>query len=324
MDPALVALYEDSLALYQGLGHGFELPAEPAGVMIVSDEGAALAAAHEAAARRFPELAPEWLEGEALRAAEPAMGPGLYAYRVAAGRPIGPTAATRAWAERARAAGARIVLGEPARAGAPRRARGRGRGGRRAARRRRGRGGRRAVDAGGDRRRPGLAAGAGQLGRGGAGAPAPAAATRARAGRGRGADRARRRAGVAVLARDHGRGLGRRVDLHQRGAGRRRGGAAPARARRALRAGAGRRRDRARAGVRAAAGRRRAPAAGRGAGDRGPVPGHAATARGASRSGRARRGWSRGRCWAAATTSRRSCRRRASARRGAIGSVLVR
>ena len=164
LDPALVALYKDSLALYQGLGHGFELPAEPAGVMIVSDEGAVLATAHEAAARRFPELAPEWLEGEALRTAEPAMGPGLYAYRVAAGRPIGPTAATRAWAERACAAGARIVLGEPARVA--RRdervagvrvggdgTRGRRRRRRRAARRRRGRGGRRAVDAGGDRRR---------------------------------------------------------------------------------------------------------------------------------------------------------------------------
>jgi len=115
MDPALVALYEDSLALYGTLGHGFSLPAEPTGVLIVSEEDAALAAAHAAVARRFPELAPEWLEGEALHAAEPAMGAGLYAYRVAAGRPIGPTAATRAWADRARAAGARIVLGGTAR-----------------------------------------------------------------------------------------------------------------------------------------------------------------------------------------------------------------
>ena len=71
--------------------------------------------AYEAAAERFPELAPEWLEGEALRVAEPALGEGLYAYRVNAGRPIGPTAATRAWGERARAAGARLVLGDTAR-----------------------------------------------------------------------------------------------------------------------------------------------------------------------------------------------------------------
>jgi D-hydroxyproline dehydrogenase subunit beta len=114
MDPALVTLYEHSLALYRELGHGFALPAEPSGVLIVSDDDS-LRDAHAAAAERFPELEPEWLEGEALRAAEPALGEGLYAYRVNAGRPIGPTAATRAWAERARAAGARIVVGKTAR-----------------------------------------------------------------------------------------------------------------------------------------------------------------------------------------------------------------
>ena len=112
MDPALVPLYEDSLALYADL-EGFELP-EPAGVLVVSDD-ASLAAAHEAVAQRFPELEPTWLEGEDLRSVEPALAPDLYAYRVSAGRPIGPTAATNAWADRARAAGARIVVGESAR-----------------------------------------------------------------------------------------------------------------------------------------------------------------------------------------------------------------
>jgi glycine/D-amino acid oxidase-like deaminating enzyme len=113
MDPALVALYEASLALYGAL-EGFELP-EPSGVLVVSDDPS-LAAAHEAVARRFPELEPTWLEGDDLRAAEPALAPDLYAYRVNAGRPIGPTAATNAWADRARAAGAKIVVGETARA----------------------------------------------------------------------------------------------------------------------------------------------------------------------------------------------------------------
>jgi D-hydroxyproline dehydrogenase subunit beta len=111
MDPALVALYEDSLALYAELD-GFELP-EPAGVLIV-DERDGLRAAYEAAAARFPELVPEWLAGGDLRAAEPALAGDLYAYRVHAGRPIGPTAATNAWAARARAAGARIVVGDAA------------------------------------------------------------------------------------------------------------------------------------------------------------------------------------------------------------------
>ena len=112
MDPALVALYEDSLALYGALD-GFELP-EPTGVLIVSDDPS-LAAAHAAVAQRFPELDAQWLEGDDLRAAEPALGDDVYAYRMNAGRPIGPTAATKAWAARARAAGARIVVGEAAR-----------------------------------------------------------------------------------------------------------------------------------------------------------------------------------------------------------------
>jgi D-amino-acid dehydrogenase len=113
MDPALVDLYEASLALYSELD-GFELP-EPTGVLVVSDEPS-LAAAHAAVAQRFPELEPRWLAGDELRAAEPALAPDLYAYRVASGRPIGPTAATNAWADRARAAGARFVLGRPAHA----------------------------------------------------------------------------------------------------------------------------------------------------------------------------------------------------------------
>jgi glycine/D-amino acid oxidase-like deaminating enzyme len=111
MDPALVGLYEASLALYSDL-EGFELP-EPSGVLII-DDGDGLRAAYEATAARFPELTPEWLEGDDLRATEPALAPDLYAYRVNAGRPIGPTAATNAWAARARAAGARIVVGDPA------------------------------------------------------------------------------------------------------------------------------------------------------------------------------------------------------------------
>jgi glycine/D-amino acid oxidase-like deaminating enzyme len=109
MDPVLMPLYKASLALYGEL-EGFELP-EPSGVLVLSDDPAL---AHEAVADEFPELEPAWLEGDELRAAEPALAHDLYAYRITAGRPIGPTAATTAWADRARAAGAQIVVGEPA------------------------------------------------------------------------------------------------------------------------------------------------------------------------------------------------------------------
>ena len=73
MDPALVPLYEASLELYAGLGHGFELPAEPAGLLVVARDPAALTGDFEAAPAQFPALAPEWLEGAALQAAEPSL-----------------------------------------------------------------------------------------------------------------------------------------------------------------------------------------------------------------------------------------------------------
>ena len=122
MDEPLVPLYEASLELYAGLGHGFAFPAEPSGSLVVSHDGPTVAADHRAVAERFPELEPQWLEGADLRAAEPALADGVYAYRLSSGRPIPPTAATRAWAERACEAGARIELGVNAAASDARRA----------------------------------------------------------------------------------------------------------------------------------------------------------------------------------------------------------
>jgi len=110
LDEPLVPVHEASLELYRTLGHGFELPAEPAGVLVLSEDRAALEAGCEIAAR-FPELAPEWLEGAALEAAEPELGPGLFAYRQATGRTVPPAAAARAWAQRAREAGAELRVG---------------------------------------------------------------------------------------------------------------------------------------------------------------------------------------------------------------------
>jgi glycine/D-amino acid oxidase-like deaminating enzyme len=111
MDPATVPLYEASLELYAGLEHGFTFPVEASGLLVVGSDAAALAADREAVAAEFPELAPELLEGTALQAAEPALAGDLCAYRLDTGRPVPPAGATRAWAERARAAGARIEIG---------------------------------------------------------------------------------------------------------------------------------------------------------------------------------------------------------------------
>ena len=115
LDPALAPLHAASLAHYRALGHGFALP-EPAGVLVLSDAPEALAAERDAVAAAFPELGCEWLEGEALRAAEPGLAPGLAAYRLDTGRPVPPAAAAAAWAARAREAGAELRTGAEARA----------------------------------------------------------------------------------------------------------------------------------------------------------------------------------------------------------------
>jgi glycine/D-amino acid oxidase-like deaminating enzyme len=109
LDPALTGLYEESLEHYRTLGHGFELPAEPAGLLLVSDRPETL----EPPAG-FPELRPTLLQGAELRAAEPALADGLAAYRLETGHPVPPAAAASAFSARARAAGAELRIGAPA------------------------------------------------------------------------------------------------------------------------------------------------------------------------------------------------------------------
>ena len=65
------------------LGHGFELPAEPVGVLVVSEDPAALEPTRADLAARFPELRAEALDPGALRDAEPALAEGLAAFRLA-------------------------------------------------------------------------------------------------------------------------------------------------------------------------------------------------------------------------------------------------
>jgi len=111
MDAALAPLFEESLAHYRELDpHGFALPAEPHGVLMLAP--AALGVTDVLAA--FPELRAEALApGEPARI-EPALAADLAGVRLHTGYPVGPAAATRAFAARARAAGARIVTGAAA------------------------------------------------------------------------------------------------------------------------------------------------------------------------------------------------------------------
>jgi D-hydroxyproline dehydrogenase subunit beta len=110
MDAALAPLFEESLRHYGELGL---LPDEPRGILVLADARADLTAELGAlsafAGLRAQALAP----GEPAEL-EPALAPDLAGVRLDTGYPIGPTAATNAFADRARAAGARIVTGAAA------------------------------------------------------------------------------------------------------------------------------------------------------------------------------------------------------------------
>ncbi|HEV2062304.1 MAG TPA: FAD-dependent oxidoreductase [Solirubrobacteraceae bacterium] len=91
-DPALVPLYEESVALHREV---LDLPRDPAGILLLDPPpGLALPG----------ELHPEHLDD--AHAAEPLLRPGIAAIRIRTGWPVGPRAATEAWASRAREAGA--------------------------------------------------------------------------------------------------------------------------------------------------------------------------------------------------------------------------
>jgi D-hydroxyproline dehydrogenase subunit beta len=112
MDEVLTAVHADSERHYRELGHGFELPREMAGVMVVAEDAAALEPIRSDLAARFPELRVEALDD--ARAEEPALAEGLAGCLLHTGYPVPPGAATHAFAARAREAGARIEEGTAA------------------------------------------------------------------------------------------------------------------------------------------------------------------------------------------------------------------
>ena len=115
MDAALAPLFEESLGHYRDLAaHDFPPPEEPSGVLMLAGSEAELAGELEALARAFPELRTEPLAPGEPAALEPAVAPDLAGGRLHTGYPVGPFAATRAFAARAAAAGARLVTGAAA------------------------------------------------------------------------------------------------------------------------------------------------------------------------------------------------------------------
>ena len=117
-DPVLADLYRRSLAEYRdleiALDGAFALPREPAGLLFVGHDRQVAESEAVQWASAWPETAPEVLDGRALASLEPSLAPDVVACRLRMGHPVAPAAATEAFAELARRAGAEIVLGQAA------------------------------------------------------------------------------------------------------------------------------------------------------------------------------------------------------------------
>jgi D-amino-acid dehydrogenase len=112
-DPVMAELHEETLDYLRALPD-FELPSSPAGVLMLAPERVALEASTAEIASEAPELEPTLLDPAEVRRLEPAVADGMWACRLETGYPVAPMSATRAFARRAYAAGARFHEGETA------------------------------------------------------------------------------------------------------------------------------------------------------------------------------------------------------------------
>lgn len=110
-DAASTPLFDETVSLLQDV-LGDAMPEVPVGGLLLADDeqGARELVQHYS---QFPEVAPELLDPAATRRMEPLLVEGLWGCVLLTGYPISPAEATAAVAERARAAGAEFVLGEP-------------------------------------------------------------------------------------------------------------------------------------------------------------------------------------------------------------------
>jgi glycine/D-amino acid oxidase-like deaminating enzyme len=112
-DPVLAELHAETLAHYRDLPD-VGLGDEPAGVLMLAPERKMLEPSVEEIGRDCPELEARLLDPAVVRELEPSVAPGMWACRLETGYPVRPMAATRAFARRAHAAGARFHEGETA------------------------------------------------------------------------------------------------------------------------------------------------------------------------------------------------------------------
>jgi glycine/D-amino acid oxidase-like deaminating enzyme len=116
-DPVLAPLYRASLEHYRQLAladEGFALPRDPAGVLLINRDADASRRQVARLAAGVPDLEAEFMDADAVAAAEPSLLPGFAACRLDTGYPIPPAWATAAFERLATRRGARVMVGEAA------------------------------------------------------------------------------------------------------------------------------------------------------------------------------------------------------------------
>src|SRR5687767_9556074 len=112
-DPALVALHEETVALYRELEapgtNAFPLDRPPDGLIGLAPDREPLEIFAADVWRELPELDPQLLSPAELAELEPSIAPGVHGCRTETAWAVPPAAATHALADRAREAGARFA-----------------------------------------------------------------------------------------------------------------------------------------------------------------------------------------------------------------------
>ena len=109
-DPVLVELHLETVDLYRNLD-GFAMPATPAGLLSVTHDVDGVRQLTARLVATHPGLRPRFVDPDEMRTLEPTLAPGVAACRLDIGYPVGPAAATRAYAARAERDGVEIRVG---------------------------------------------------------------------------------------------------------------------------------------------------------------------------------------------------------------------
>ena len=112
-DPVLVELHLETVDLYRTL-EGFAMPTEPAGLLSVTHDADGVRQLTASLATSHPGLRPSFVDPDEMRTLEPSLAEGVAACRLDIGYPVGPAAATRAYAARAERAGVETRIGAEA------------------------------------------------------------------------------------------------------------------------------------------------------------------------------------------------------------------